>query len=392
MTYADRWLLPEGVTEILPGEAEYVEGLRHSLLGLYRNWGYDLVIPPLMEYTQSLFIGLGQDTEINTFKVTDQLTGRLMGIRADITPQAARIDAHSYRRESVTRLCYAGHVLHTRAKNQLDSRTPIQVGVELFGESGLEADIEVISLLLETLNAAGVEASIDLGHVGIYRALAEEAGLSKAQELAYFNLLQHKAAAEIEVWVQQNITSEAVAQWFLALPQMAGGADMLAQAQETFAEGPGELLAALDELQALADVMGTRYPNAHLYFDLGEVRGYHYHTGLVFAAFAPGEGSAIANGGRYDNAGDVFGRGRAATGFNSNLMALARASQKAKIVDAGIYAAPTEDSAQWQAVQALRAAGERVICGLSDKALDRSELNCDRQLVKDGTDYVVKPW
>ncbi|MCV6627229.1 MAG: ATP phosphoribosyltransferase regulatory subunit [Cellvibrionaceae bacterium] len=389
----DRWLLPDGVEEMLPEQAATIEVLRRRLIDTYRRWGYDQVIPPLIEYTDSLLIGLGQDLDLLTFKMTDQLTGRTLGIRADITPQTARMDAHSLRREGPCRLCYAGHVLHAKPKGPLATRSPIQAGVELFGEAGLDADIEVVSLMLETLNQAGLkQANIDLGHVGIYRAVAEAAGLNETQQGEFFELLQHKASSEIEQWLGQLELAPELAALLKQLPRLAGGPEILAEARRCFEEVSEEALAAVDELEAIAEVIAQRYPATQMYFDLSEVRGYNYHTGLVFAAFADGVGQAIANGGRYDHIGEVFGRARPATGFGVDVTKLAQLQAQVAPAPGGIYAPASEDPAQWQAIVALRAAGERVVCGLASNEALRQELGCDRKLEQDNGNYKVVPW
>lgn len=390
---ADRWLLPDGVEEILPGDAATIEGLRRRLIDIYRSWGYDQVIPPLIEYTDSLLIGMGSDIDLLTFKMTDQLSGRTLGIRADITPQTARMDAHSCRREGPNRLCYAGHVLHTKPKGPLATRSPIQAGVELFGEAGLDADIEVISLMLESLGQIGLEqANIDLGHVGIYRALVDSAGLDESQQQQYFELLQHKAVSEIEAWVSANISVEETAELLRQLPRLAGDKTILDKARALFETVSEDALAAIDELESVAEVVLQRYPNTHLYFDLGELRGYHYHTGMVFAAFAQGQGQAIANGGRYDHIGEVFGRARPATGFALDITKVAALLAAKPQFKQGIYAPASDDSQQWQAIQALRAQGERVVCGLADQPAIQIELQCDRKLELVDQVYQVKPW
>jgi len=361
MTYADRWLLPDGVEEILPAEAKPIELLRRQLLDLYATWGYDLVIPPLLEYTDSLLIGLGRDVDLLTFKVTDQLTGRTLGIRADITPQTARIDAHSMAARGANRLCYAGHVVHTRPKNPLATRTPMQVGLEFYGEAGITADIEVISLLLESLHVSGLQKlHLDLGHVGIYRALAACAKLDSAQEDEFFDLLQRKAVTEIRAWVAAKVSDPKCASLLLALPSLAGGVDILNKARELFAQIPNAV-AAVDQLLHVADIMAQRYPDAEFYFDLSELRGYHYLTGLVFAAFAPGFGNPIASGGRYDHIGEVFGRARPATGFGMDICAISKLGLLPVTENRVIAVVDDGKQEQWQAVQALRAQGERVI-------------------------------
>ncbi|HSC69468.1 MAG TPA: ATP phosphoribosyltransferase regulatory subunit [Cellvibrio sp.] len=388
MTYADRWLLPDGVEEILPAEAKAIDGLRRRLLDLYSTWGYDMVIPPLVEYTDSLLIGLGRDVDLLTFKVTDQLSGRTLGIRADITPQTARMDAHSFNRIGANRLCYTGHVVHTRPKNPLATRTPIQAGVEFYGESGVAADIEVVSLLLESLQVAGLpRLHIDLGHVGIYRAIAADAGLTKTQEDTFFELLQRKATTEIRVWVAENISDPSKTELFLALPSLAGSQAVLQRASDLFGSLPAAR-AAVDQLAEVARVIAQRYPTAELYFDLGELRGYHYLTGLVFAAFAPGYGNPLASGGRYDHIGEVFGRARPATGFAVDITAISKLGLITKIDLPAIAVIETGDAQQWRMIQSLRQQGQRVISVNSDS--DLVGLACDRQLLlRDGSYQVV---
>ncbi len=379
MTYADRWLLPDGVEEILPADAKPIEQLRRQLLDLYSTWGYDLVIPPLLEYTDSLLIGLGRDIDLLTFKVTDQLTGRTLGIRADITPQTARMDAHSLARQGVNRLCYAGHVVHTRPKNPLATRTPIQAGVEFYGEAGIAADIEVVSLLLESLRRAHLpRLHVDLGHVGIYRALARLAGLAREQEDIFFELLQRKAMTEIRAWVAATISRPDVAELLLALPQLAGDRGILAEARQRFQGLVPEAVEAVDQLETMAGVIARRYPEAELYFDLGELRGYHYLTGLVFAAFSPGYGNPIASGGRYDHIGEVFGRARPATGFAVDITALSKLGLLSASDSGAVLALTPDAPGHWEAIQALRTQGERVVCAAS--AAVAAELGCDRLL------------
>lgn len=380
MTTVDRWLLPEGVEELLPEQAARAETLRRRLLDLYRSWGYDLVMPPLLEFTDSLLIGLGSDVDLLTFKVTDQLSGRTMGIRADITPQVARIDAHSLQREGPVRLCYAGSVLHTRPKSLLASRSPIQIGVEFYGDAGLASDREVVLLMLETLRVAGVEAvTLDLGHVGIYRALTQAAALAADDERDLFDALQRKATGDIVSVLERAVADEHLRNWLLQLNRLQGGVEVLTRARTIFNGAPIEVHAAIDELSAVAQCVQARLPAVNLYFDLGELRGYHYHTGLVFAALAPGWGQALANGGRYDHIGEVFGRARPATGFSTDLKALiALGNAQQPISSSAILAPADDDIALWQTVQSLRAQGERVIHALPGQT---ALPECDRQLV-----------
>jgi ATP phosphoribosyltransferase regulatory subunit len=383
------WLLPDGVEEILPADAQGVEKLRRRLLDLYSSWGYELIMPPLMEFTDSLLSGVGGDLNLLTLKVTDQLSGQLMGLRADITPQAARIDAHSYVKSGPNRLCYADHVLHAKPKTPLAVRTPLQAGVELFGESGLDADIEVISLLLSSLEEIAVpNLTLELGHVGIYRALLESLSLTKTQEVEFFNLLQAKDVAEIEKWAMASFDSDQAKVWLPLLPTLCGDVSVLDLAREKLTDAPAEVSAAIDELAEVYGIIYKRYPEVNLYFDLSELRGYHYHTGIVFAAYADGFGDAVANGGRYDHIGEAFGRARPATGFGLNLTSVLSLLSLDEPV-AGIYAPPSSDENQWKVIQQLRNQGERVVCGLSQEP-DFNELRCDRQLVLESNEYTVK--
>lgn len=391
-TPVERWMLPDGIEEILPPEAQQVDDLRHQLLALLRSWGYELVIPPMMEFTDSLLVGLGDDVDLLTFKLTDQLSGRSMGVRADMTPQIARIDAHSLKRSGVNRLCYSGHVLRTRMDNALSTRSPIQVGLELFGEATLLADIEVTSLLLDVFDHAQVQqVCLDLGHVGIYRALAKAAGLSSAQENELFGLLQAKALTDIGYWIKENVADESAAHWFAELPRLAGSARVLDVAREIFKDAPAAVSAALDELQEVAETLGRRYPHVRLYFDLSELTGYHYLTGLVFAVFAPGQGTSIARGGRYDKIGEVFGRSRSATGFTLDLVALHRLSALEPQSSAGVFAPVSDNPAQWQFVQNLRRSGERVVCGSHGQKLPHRYQVCDRVVLEEGQVFKVVP-
>lgn len=388
MTTADRWLLPDGVEELLPGRAARAEQLRRRLLDLYDSWGYQLVMPPLLEFTDSLLVGLGSDVDLLTFKVTDQLTGRTLGIRADITPQVARIDAHSLHGEGPVRLCYAGSVLHTRPKSVLASRSPIQIGAELYGDGGLASDSEVVLLMLETLRVAGLDRiTLDLGHVGIYRAVIACAGLSGDAEAQLFDALQRKATGEIVAAVT-SVADAKVRQWLLALAELQGDVTTLTRARELLAGAPSPVFDAIDELQAVAALVQARMPQVALYFDLAELRGYHYHTGLVFAALVPGWGQAVANGGRYDHVGEVFGRARPATGFSTDLKSLiALAAEGADSNEYGAVLAPASDDVElWRVVQTLRADGERVINALPGQP---APVGCDRELVRSAEGWRV---
>ncbi|MGI1679143.1 MAG: ATP phosphoribosyltransferase regulatory subunit [Cellvibrionaceae bacterium] len=392
MTNVDRWLLPDGVEEILPGQALQIERIRRELLDLYRLWGYEFVIPPLMEFTDSL-LGLGQDLDLMTFKVTDQLSGRTLGIRADITPQTARMDAHSLYRQGANRLCYAGHVLFTKPKTPLTTRAPIMSGVELYGEAGLDADAEVLSLLFEALATLGLkETSVEIGHVGIFRALMNVVNLNLSQQAELFDLLQRKAQAETLVWVKENIKNDVLAKMICDLPRMAGDRTCLSDAKDKLKNISPEVVVAIEELEDLADIIQRRYPSSQLYFDLSEPHSFDYHTGIVFSVFAPGFGRSLASGGRYDHVGEVFGRARPATGFSLDVTAVNQLLNIPVNKKMGVFVLVNEDASQWEAIQALRAKGETVICGFSESEVVREEVLCDRQLSFANGKYVVEAW
>ncbi|MCQ4274274.1 ATP phosphoribosyltransferase regulatory subunit [Stutzerimonas degradans] len=392
MATVDRWLLPDGIEEVLPPEAARIETARRRVLDLFQRWGYELVITPHVEFLESLLTGSGQDLDLRTFKVTDPLSGRQMGLRADITPQVARVDAHTLRREGPSRLCYAGSVLHAKPQALATSRSPIQLGAELYGDGSASSDIEVISLMLEMLELADVpDVHMDLGHVGIYRGLARAAGLMGETEQRLFDALQRKAMDEIECLTAA--LEPTLAGMLRALARLCGGREALDEAQAALAEAPAEVRQALQTLIRIADQLAARYPKMPLYFDLGELRGYHYHTGVVFAVFVPGVGQSIAQGGRYDDIGADFGRARPATGFSTDLktlVSLGNADLSTPV--SGIWAPHSDDPALWQVICRLRRDGERVVQALDGQAADAAaELGCDRQLLAKDNSWIVAP-
>jgi len=392
MATVDRWLLPDGIEEVLPPEAARIEVVRRQMLDLFQRWGYEFVVTPHIEFLESLLTGAGQDLDLRTFKVTDPLSGRLIGFRADITPQVARIDAHTLRREGPSRLCYAGSVLHAQPRALSTSRSPIQLGAELYGDASPASDVEVIGLMLEVLERVAVpDVHMDLGHVGIYRGLARAAGLSGEVEQQLFDALQRKAVDEVEALTTP--LPEAQASMLRALAELCGGREVLDLAQACLVDAPAEVHAALDELIAIADALDVRYPELPLYFDLSELRGYHYHTGVVFAAFVPGVGQSIAQGGRYDDIGADFGRARPATGFSTDLKTLVALGQVAPAEPVvGIWAPDSHDVYLWQMVQRLRRQGERVIQALPGQQIAAAgACGCDRQLLLGDGQWRVVP-
>ena len=378
-----RWLLPESIADVLPSEARAIEDLRRRLLDLYRSHGYEMVMPPLVEYLDSLLTGSGRDLELKTFKLVDQISGRSMGLRADITPQVARIDAHLLNRAGVTRLCYCGSVVHTLASGLTATREPLQLGAELYGHAGLEADEEILRLLALSLDLAGVSATrIDLGHIGVFKALAGRGGLDSELEEDLFDALQAKdlpSLRELTAGIADPVRSA-----ILALPDCYGGAEVLERAARLL-PADAEILAALDDLQRLAEALR----DLPLSFDLADLRGYHYHSGVVFAAYCDRHAGAIALGGRYDKVGKSFGRGRPATGFSMDLREIARIAPNGGAARS-ILAPAGGDGALQQRIAALRQTGERVVIELPGHDGTWAETGCDRRLIlRDGEWQIV---
>ncbi len=388
---SNRWLLPEGIEEALPDQARQLEMLRRRSLDLFASWGYDLVMPPFIEYLESLLTGTGNDLDLQTFKLTDQMTGRMMGIRADMTPQVARIDAHHLKAVAPNRLCYNGTVLHTRPSGFAASRSLLQVGAELFGHAGIESDVEVLHLMIETLRQAGVtDIYLDLGHVGVYRGLVGQIGLDTEQEASLFDALQRKAKPEITELLNSWSLDKMLAGMLTALTDLNGDETVLTEAQELLKGASNSVHEALGNLQQIASLLQQRLPDLRLHFDLAELRGYHYHTGAVFAAYVPGRGQAIAQGGRYDGIGQAFGQARPATGFSTDLRTLAMLAQQTFARKPGIMAPANGDGSLFAAIEKLRTAGERVLLELPGQQGEAQALGCDRQLVKTKKGWEVK--
>jgi ATP phosphoribosyltransferase regulatory subunit len=390
MANQERWMLPEGIEEILPDEARRLEQLRRSLLDLLGTWGYEQVMPPLIEYLDALLTGTGRDLDLQTFKLTDQLTGRLMGVRADMTPQTARIDAHYLKRECPVRLCYVGNVLRTRPDVFAGSRELLQLGAELFGHPGPESDIEVARLMLTALAAAGLRGlHLDLGHVGVFRALAVEARLSEELESDLFEALQRKARSRIEGLLALGDAPAGVKAMLASLADLNGGPETLTRARELLKTAPPAVQVALINLERVTDAV-TR-ANTPVYIDLAELRGYRYYTGVVFSAFVSGQGQAVAQGGRYDGIGRAFGRARAATGFSTDLRRLLRLVSSDAAGMKGILAPHIGATGLDEKIATLRAAGECVVARLPGDPSPARVLGCDRELVEQGGHWVVKP-
>ncbi len=377
------WLLPENIADVLPSEARKIEELRRTLLDNFRLYGYELVMPPMLEYLESLLTGAGQDMDLRIFKLVDQLSGRTMGIRADMTTQVARIDAHLLNRSSVTRLCYAGSVLHTRPSGLHATREPLQIGAEIYGHKGLEADAEIQELALASLTLAGMtQVRLDLCHVGVLRAIVAADPKTQKKEGELFNLLECKDIPGLRVLTRdfEAATREAL----LALPGLYGDTATIARARAVLPALPG-IGQALDELELLASQAGK----ASVTIDLADLRGYHYHSGVMFAAYVPGLPNAVARGGRYDHVGEAFGRARPATGFSMDLRELARLLPTAERKRA-IGAPWGTEPALRQKIAELRNAGEVVIQALPGHENDQDEFDCDRAVVFENGNWTLK--
>jgi len=394
MQQKDSWLLPDGIDEVLPEEAKHLESLRRKLLDLFACWGYDLVIPPFIDFLDSLLTGSGHDLDLQTFKLTDQISGKMLGVRADMTPQVARIDAHNLKHEWPTRLCYAGTILHTRGDPLEKTRSPMQIGAELYGHAGKESDVEVIRLMLETLAITGLQnIHLDLGHVGIYRALSRQAELTESQERELFDVLQRKARPELQGLMDSYAIDSDLKLMFLKLPELNGGKDTINKARSVFLKANDDVKNALEDLEAIAEKLAARFPSLPVSFDLAELRGYHYHTGMVFAAFIPSVGREIARGGRYDNIGEVFGRARPATGFSADLKLLSALSKQACQVKSHelIFAPYLDDVVLNDKIRDLRAQQLAVVQQLPGQTGSAKELGCTSILELDNQNWVVRP-
>jgi ATP phosphoribosyltransferase regulatory subunit len=368
----------------LPPQAAKLEATRRRLLDKFETWGYELVVTPMVEFLDSLLTGTGSDLDLKTFKVTDQVSGRSMGIRADITPQVARMDAHSLQRDGESRLCYVGTVLHAKADNMLASRTPLSIGAELFGDTSSGGDLEIVSLMLDSVSSVSNQPlHVELGDVGIYRSLVADARLAPADEQALFDKIQGKALPDLAVLLSELNIDDKLAELLIVLPTLCGAESVIEQGKAIFKDYP-DVLKRIENLEVIANRLRSRFKDVQLNFDLSELRGYNYHTGIVFATYLAQSGVRVAKGGRYDDVGRVFGRARGATGFDIDLKTLVRESavqlNQRVVVESTTTA--DETSGQWREILALRAAGYTVIEGSSPAAAKRLEFQDDKwQLV-----------
>ncbi len=381
------WLLPEHIADVLPAEARRIEELRRTLLDMARGYGFELVQPPLMEHLDSLLSGTGQALDLRTFKLVDQLSGRTLGVRADTTPQVARIDAHLLNRHGVTRLSYCGPVLHTRPQGAQSTREPLQLGAEIYGHAGLEADLEIQELALDGLRAAGIDGLVlDLADARILRGVLADAPMSAALRVDIATALAGKDVSRLAGLAAG--LPEPTRAGLLALPRLFGDAAILAQARRVLPAHP-LIHAALDDLAWLAGHVAKASPAVRIGFDLADMGGSGYYSGPRFAIYADGASDALLRGGRYDEVGAVFGRNRPAVGFSADLKALVASAQSATRRMA-VRAAWSEDAALRAAIRHLRSLGETVVCMLPGHDHEGEEFECDRELVAVGGQWVLR--
>ncbi len=382
-----KWLLPEYIEDVLPEPARRIEALRRGMLDLFALHGYQLVLPPMLEYVESLLTGTGHDLDLRTFKLVDQLSGRTLGVRADITPQVARIDAHLMNRKGVNRLCYAGSVLHTLPAGLNRTREPLQIGAEIYGHAGIESDLEVQRLMLDALRIAGLgKLHLDIGHVAVFRTLVKNAGVGAETEAELFRAVQAKdvpALAQLAKKLDRKLGAA-----LQALPELTGGVDVLAHAKKLLPDY-GEIKQALAQLRAIASSLHDT--GTEICFDLGELRGLHYHSGVVFAVYAEGWSNALALGGRYDEVGKVFGRARPATGFSLDLREIVAFAPPAEPRTAILAPYLPADAALQRRIATLRKAGDAVIVDLPGHEKSRDELGCTRRLALRNGKWIVEP-
>jgi len=392
---SDRWQLPDGVDELLPDAAWQVESLRKKIIERCQSWGFELVMPPMIEYLDSLLTGTGETMDLQTFKLVDQQNGRALGIRADMTPQVARMDAHSLRSDGPNRLFYTGSVLRTRTDGFGGSRSPLQFGAELFGHSGPHSDIEVIRLMLGTLSEAGIRDSaltLDLGHVGVYRGLVATLGLSEDAASELFQSVQRGSFPDVSALLVDVPAAQTTGAGRMLgkLMQLRGNQNMLVDARDALADASLEVKDALDELQAVIDGVLSTHPDITINVDLAELRGYSYHTGVLFAAYTD-NGDELARGGRYDDVGAAFGRPRPATGFSGDLKKLADRMTPVDRGQEAIYVSADNVNDAWSEIVRLRESGERVQTELAGIERSLQAGVCNRELIFSDGQWQLTP-
>ncbi len=392
MTISETWLLPDGVADVLPEQAQVIEKLRREAIDFLAVRGYQLVYTPFIEYIESLssLSESNQDLDLVTFKVIDQLSGRLLGIRADMTPQVARIDAHLLNRNAPTRLCYLGSVLHCRSDSFGNSRSPLQLGAELFGHAGVSSDVEIVKLMLATLRSIEINnICMDVGHIGIFRSLISKSKLNAEQELEVFEILKRKAKDELKIFYKELKVNDDSSKAMLDLIDLHGDPSVLDDALCTFKKFFPDVKKYLDEVKTLTDSISDK-SDLSINIDLSELRGYNYHTGMVYTAFVPDEGKGVAFGGRYDDIGSAFGRARPATGFSTDVKQLLDLQNIKENRSDKIFAPINNDSALIKKIQELREQGKIVIQELEGQKHTAIEMNCNQSLVFEDNDWVLK--
>ena len=385
-----KWLLPEGINEVLPPRSHKLEKMTRCVTDLFDRWGYNLVMPPMAEYLESFMLDNSDDLQIQTFKMTDPIGGRMLGVRPDITPQIARIDAHSLNQNDINRLCYIGQILNTKVVSHGRSRSPLQIGAELYGHNGIESNIEILNLMLKLFDTLGVNGiDLVLGHVGIYLELVKVADLSAKQSHFLAGLMRTKSKYDIKEYLESQNIDQKYRNYFIDLVDCYGDLSILNSAQEQFGGISENIAQALRDIQETADILSV-HKGLNLHCDLLEAPGYHYEDGLVFYAFSQGFPGEIARGGRYDGIGRAFGRNRPAVGFSSDLEVLEMLSNKAfGTPRQDIFAPNIVDQGLSEAIAKARDKGDRVVVQL-DENDTADKHNCTCHFVNDKGKWDIK--
>ena len=391
MNMNKKWLLPENIDDVLPVEAKRLEIMRRRIVDLFDSWGYELVNPPLVEFLESLVAPDEDELLLQTFKLTDQLSGKTLGMRADMTPQIARIDAHALSRNKINRLCYCGTVLKTKPESVGASRAPIQFGAEVYGHDGIESTVEIIQLMLTTLKLAGAEQILlSLGHVGIYLELVKATKLQAAQNTELIPLLHAKAKHEIYTYLKEVQVPKQQIEWFADLCDLHGDMSVLQEARSRYSSVSDKITTLLDELQFIADKLSANTDK--LLFDLSELPCYHYEAGIVFSAFVLEIQKEVARGGCYDGVGELFGRARPAVGFSGDMKLFLDINQNS-VMDKPqskrfIFAPRSQDSQLQAMIDSARENGDRVVVQLGEE--QAQEYGCDTRFVKADNRWMIE--